>query len=303
MDSRVLVTGGNGFIGKQLLPLLQNESYEIHAISREVKNNYPDNIIWHQADLLNFDSISKLLSKVKPDKLIHLAWDVTPGKYLESESNFQGLNAGLNLFKEFIQNGGTRIVGAGTCYEYDIRYGYLQEDFTPRNPLTYYGLCKKHLFDITQAYCKKKNVEFAWGRIFYVFGPHEYESRFIPSMIRSYLQGVTAQVSHGYQIRDYLYVKDVARVFSSLCSSQYNGAVNIGSGQPVNLRYLVDIIREIIGDAFVVHYSEHFPSDDEIPLILADSKKIRDKLKWSPHYSLYDGLKETIDWWIDSYKK
>jgi nucleoside-diphosphate-sugar epimerase len=141
------------------------------------------------------------------------------------------------------------------------------------------------------------------GKIFYLFGPNEYQSRFIPSIIRSYLQGETAQVSHGNQIRDYLYVKDVARAFSSLCSSEFNGAINIGSGQPVNLRYMVDIIRNIIGDAFSVHYSDYSPFDDDFPIILADSKKIRENLKWCPNYSLYEGLKETIDWWMDSYKQ
>ena len=88
-----------------------------------------------------------------------------------------------------------------------------------------------------------------------------------------------------------------------MCSSDFSGVINIGSGIPVTLRQIVNNIEEIIGNDISVQFSDYSPSNDEIPMILADSRRLRDLLHWSPQYSLYDGLRETIDWWINSNSK
>ena len=94
------------------------------------------------------------------------------------------------------------------------------------------------------AFCQQVELSSAWGRIFFLYAPHEYPQRLVSSVIRSLLKGEVARCSHGNQIRDFLYVQDVADGFIALLDSQVNGAVNIASGSPIALK---EVIYQIAG--------------------------------------------------------
>ena len=134
---RVLLTGASGFIGRQAIPALIKRGYEVHCIGRSGKPDSianENNVIWHQGNLLQKNDISDLIHAISPTDLLHLAWDVTPGSYLESIYNFDWVVSSLHLLKEFAASGGTRAVCAGTCFEYDLRYRYCIENLTPIFP-------------------------------------------------------------------------------------------------------------------------------------------------------------------------
>jgi nucleoside-diphosphate-sugar epimerase len=297
---QVLLTGGTGFIGRHAIQPLVERGFDVHCIYRTTK---PDtvsdkkHVTWHQADLLNRTDVEKLSDSVTPTYLLHLAWDVTPGTYLESINNFNWLVSSLHLLHEFAESGGTKAVCAGTCIEYDVRYGYCIENLTPILPSTYYGSCKHQLQSIVEKYADKTGFDFAWGRIFQPYGPYEHPTRLVPSVIRSLLNGEKAQCTHGNQIRDFLHVADVADAFVALLDSDVNGIVNIGSGKPVSIKELVIQIAQLLGKEYDIQLGAIPARENEPPFIVADTSRLQKEVRWCQKYSLEEGIKDTISWW------
>ena len=297
---QVLLTGATGFIGRQaLLPLIAR-GFDVHCTYRTDKPEIisdEKNVTWHRTDLLNNNDIENLFESVSPAYLLHLAWDVTSGSYLESTNNFNWLVSSLHLLHEFAESGGRRAVCAGTCFEYDLRYGYCTENLTPTVPSTYYGSCKHQLQSIGEKYAEKAGFDFAWGRIFYPYGPYEYPTRLVPSVIKSLLNGEIAQCTHGNQVRDFLHVVDIADAFVTILNSHVNGVINIGSGKPVSIKELVLQIAKNLGKEEDIRLGALPARENEPPFIVGDTNRLKNEVQWCQKYSLEEGILDTILWW------
>lgn len=294
---RVLVTGGTGFVGRHVLPLLIQEGYEVHATTFEDNQIPLEGIDWHPADLLNLERTERLLSEVRPSHLLHLAWNVEHGKYWTSLENFKWVEASLSLMRVFADNKGKRAVFAGTCAEYDWGFKLLSEKTTPCVSKTPYSACKNALYSMLASFSDVSGTSFAWGRLFFLFGPHEHPARLVPSAVRSFLQDKDFECSEGRQIRDFLFVKDAAMAFVSLLDSAVTGAVNIGSGKGISIRDLVGTISQKIGKDNLVQYGARPTNAGEPPELVADITRLRNEVGWQPQYSLDQSLDLTVQWW------
>jgi len=297
---KVLLTGASGFIGRHGIQPLIDRGFEVYCVYRTVRPDIftdENHVTWHQTDLMNVKDIQNLFDSLSPTHLLHLAWDVTHGSYFESVNNFDWLVSGLHLLSEFAESGGTRAVCAGTCFEYDLRYGFCNENVTPTVPSTYYGSCKNQLQSIGEKYAAKRGFNFAWGRIFYPYGPFEYPSRLVPSVIQALLNGEKAPCTHGNQIRDFLHVADVADAFVTLLDSEVTGPINIGSGKPVSIKELVMQIARILGKEEDIQLGALPARENEPPFIVADTLHLQKEVKWCQKYSLEEGIMDTISWW------
>lgn len=294
---RVLLTGATGFIGRHCLPSLVARGYEVHAVSSKAQRENAPDVHWHQADLLDSTQIAELVTRVQPSHLLHLAWFAVPGKYWTSPENLRWVQASLDLLQAFASCGGQRVVSAGTCAEYDWEYGYCSEEVTPLAPSTLYGVCKHSLQIMLDAFAKQTGLSAAWGRIFFLYGPHEYPNRLVASVIRSLLQGEPARCSHGNQIRDFLYVQDTAEAFVALLESETTGPVNIASGRPITLKEVVFQIAEKLDRQGLVHLNAVPAPAGEPRLLVADVNRLTSEVGWSPKYDLRAGLESTIEWW------
>ena len=295
---RVLVTGANGFIGCNCLPLLLNREYEVHGIipKGEKKLDIPQ-VKWHVANLLDLSCIPSLLEEVKASHLLHFAWTTTPGVYWTSVENIAWLQSSLKLLWAFKSHGGQRILMAGSCAEYDWRFGYCSEHVTPLQPGSLYGICKESLYRILMSYAEQEGLSAAWGRIFFLYGPHEHPSRLVPNVINALLEGKPAACTHGKQIRDYLFVKDVASAFVALLDSDVSGALNIASGNPIALKEIIYGIGNKLMRPELIRLDALPVPDSEPSLLVADVQRLSQELDWHPSYTLGQGLDETIKWW------
>ena len=294
---RILLTGATGFIGKYCLHLLSAaENFEIHAVSSNKQQKNGLGVHWHKADLLNYGQVSELMSKVKPSHLLHLAWYTVPGKYWNSTENIRWVQASLALLHAFLLYGGQRVVMSGTCAEYDWEYGYCSENITPLMPATLYGICKHSLQMMLDAFSKQTGISSSWGRIFFLYGPHEYPQKLVSSVVRSLLRGKPARCTHGNQIRDYLYVQDVAEAFVALLNSKVQGPVNIASGCPITLKDIILKIAKKTNQQNLVELGAVPTSANEPHLLIADVKRLSDEVGWKPGCDLDYGLERTIEY-------
>ena len=268
---KVLLTGATGFIGSHVARALTG--HEVVTLDRP------------QHDLLapDFRPPSSVF-----DVCIHLAWYVEPGKYLESPLNEQWVDASLHLARTIRCR---RFVGAGTCFEYLPSNAPLHE-FSPTGPRTFYAQSKLKLFEALQ----RLDLEVAWLRFFYQYGPGEDARRLMPHVINSLLRNEPCKLTPGEQVRDFLHVEDVAGAVCAVAKSQLTGAVNIGSGQPVTVREIAQSIGEIIGKSELVQLGARPYAPGDPMYIVADNTKLR-STGWLPKFSLADGLQQTIEWW------
>ena len=297
MSKRVVLTGASGFIGSHCLEPLQSLGYEVHAVS---SRDRPEStgVTWHRCDLLDRAAGAALIARVKPTHLLHLAWYVVPGKLISSPENFAWVQASFDLIRAFAEHGGTRLVVAGSGYEYDWNYGYCSERLTPTVPNTVYGSCKQALNLLVQALLAgQSGLSAAWGRVFFLYGPREHPDRLVSSVIRSLHAAQPARCSHGRQIRDYMHVQDVADGLVALLESRVEGAVNVSSGQASTLRDIVLSIGRLIDRPDLIQLGAIPARANDTPLVVGENSRLIGEVGWTQRFELEQGLQHTIDWW------
>jgi len=293
---KVLVTGGTGFIGQYCLRQLHEKGYEVHAVS-SVSRASTFAVQWHQASLLDISQTRALVRSIKPSHLLHLAWYTKHGKYWNARENLNWVQASLALIQEFTELGGERLACAGTCAEYDWGNGICLEGQTPLAPATPYGTYKHALELMLRSWSKQTGLSSVWGRVFSLYGPGEHPQRLVPAVIRALLKGDTATCANPSLIRDYLHAADVASAFVALLESRLEGAVNIGSGDAVTLRDVVEKIAEKLDGCELLHLgAAQAPSKSEPELLLPDITRLV-STGWKKKLDLDMGLNDTIAWW------
>lgn len=249
MKKAILITGGNGFVGRHVLAALGMSSSPIRLVGRNFNvdqyGSLPVETIY-TPDLFaeELSWWSDVCADV--DTVIHIAWYAEPGEYLQSPRNLDCLIGTLRMAKGAAKAGVRRFVGIGTCFEYDVSYGSLSVE-TCLRPLTPYAAAKAACWMALSQWLHSQGVEFAWCRLFYLYGDGENSKRLVP-YIRSQLSaGEFAELTSGTQVRDYLDVQEAAKMIVEVAFGKRQGAVNICSGVPITIRQLAEGIADEYG--------------------------------------------------------
>ncbi len=287
----VFVTGATGLIGKELWGPLTAAGFEVYALAIEDHLPPVPHIHWLKGNLFDPACIAKLIAQIKPQYLLNMAW-ATTGDYQTSNVNFDFLCAGIQLLKIFAANGGKRIVFAGTCLEYAPQVHPIKET-DPITPLVPYALCKQLLYQATQSFCAQNKLSFACGRIFYVYGRGEAETRLTASIIRSLRGGKLVTINHAQLVKDYMYTKDIAGAFTALLQSDVEGAVNICTGVGISLRQYTSAIAKLLHREDLLDLKE-LPTTQP-PQIIGDNTRLINQVGFTPKYTLQQALKEITE--------
>lgn len=293
--SRVLITGATGFIGRQCIKLLNQLNVEIHAVtSQDIIDN---DITFHKVNLLDTSKIYNLFKDTKPDYLLHLAWVTDHTKYWSDISNLDWVQSSIEMIKMFKKFNGKKIVVAGTCAEYDWNYGLCTELLTPLKPFSFYGVCKKSLYDILVKFSDEYELDYSWARIFFVYGPFENKNKLIPYIINSLLDNKKAYCANPYQVRDFIHIEDAASILVKLLFSEYRGPINVGSGESVSIEEIARYIGLTLNKTDLIEINDQKPRKIEYPFVIANNNLLKEKLDFDFTYNMNQGINQTIEWW------
>lgn len=287
---RIVLTGATGFVGAHAIPALQARGFEIHALGRRAPVG---EVAHHPVDLLDAASVRDVLGSVRASHLLHLAWYAEPGLYWRSAVNLDWVAASLALVRAFREAGGVRAVAAGTCAEYAWGPERLREG-APCAPATLYGAAKDGTRRILEAYAGETGLSFAWGRLFFLYGPGEKPGRLVGDAIRALVGGARFGTSPGHQRRDFSHVSDAAGAFAALVDSGVAGPVNVGSGAAVPVRAILERIGCLTGRPDLIDFGARQLADKEPACIEADVSRLRGEVGFQPRFDLDAGLRATL---------
>ncbi|HTW43298.1 MAG TPA: NAD(P)-dependent oxidoreductase [Solirubrobacteraceae bacterium] len=295
----MIVSGAGGFVGLPVLARLARADTDVHALCTRDPPPALAGVRWHRVDLADGAAVERLMGELAPERLVHLAWCTEHGRFWHAPENVSWVERSLCLLRAFVRHGGRRLVMLGTCAEYDWRTaaGPLVESSSPLAPTTLYGIAKDALRRLAGAYAEQQGVEFAWGRLFLLYGPREAPGRLVPSVVRSLLAGQPVATGGSERVRDLMHVDDVAGAVVALLDSPVVGAVNIASGVGVTVGELLDRIVAITGRGELVRRGALPDRPGEPPLLVADVARLREEVGYRPRVPLSDGLASAVSWW------
>jgi dTDP-6-deoxy-L-talose 4-dehydrogenase (NAD+) len=247
----ILLTGATGFVGQQVLRELAARNFLVRVVVRKGKQDKLGQSTAIERVIATSDMWSENVAWwceacCGVDIVIHVAWYAEPGQYLHSSINRNCLEGTLRLAQGAIAARVQRFVGVGTCFEYDLNAGRLSVA-TSLRPTTPYAEAKAEAFNALSQLLPRQGIEFAWCRLFYLYGEGEDERRLVPFLRAKLEAGEPVELTGGQQIRDYLDVRDAGRMIVDVALGTLLGPINICSGVPITIRQLAEQIADEYG--------------------------------------------------------
>lgn len=282
---RIAVTGAAGFIGQRVVARLAEARASVVAVDRLPEPvGLPDGVQYRCADL------SADVDAIPPaDVLVHLAWDMN-----RDDSGAQAKS--VEDFRRLLEQGNWRgVVGLGSAEEYGELEGRLSEDMVPGLKLSAYGQAKHEAGLVLEAWSRGAGRKAAWLRPFVVYGPEQGGTMAIPYALRCAKDRIAADFSEGHQFRDFVHLDDVAdgivRAALGLADVKLAFAVcNLGRGEPVRLRDVLERIAEQTGSQERFHYGTRPMRPDEPKTQYADITAAAALLGWRAQISWEQGI-------------
>ena len=287
---KIAISGASGFIGANLADYFSKNN-EVTLLTRNIKSW---RLLDKEATFLDITDREKVLNTIKrinPDIMIHCA--VYGGYHFETDTkniiktNITGTINLLDACKNV-----NLFINTGSSSEYGIKYHSMKEADSVE-PNTDYAMSKALITNMLRAK-DKKYPKAVTMRLFSAYGYYEEKHRLIPYLLRSIITGEKATLSNKNNVRDFVFVEDVARAYE-LTVQKHNkietgDIFNVGSGQQTKI---ADLVRILKAD---VKWNSRIRAKESDRAWKADISKIKKTFGWEPKNSLKEGLKKTAIW-------
>jgi len=294
---RILVTGGAGFIGSNVVDALVKDGHEVTVLdnlSTGKEENINPEVKFYNIDLLDLESLEFVFRELKPDVVNHHAAQIDVRKSVEdpafdAETNIIG---SINLFERSINYGVRRIIFSSTG---GALYGEPEElpasEDTPIEPLSPYGVAKYCAENYLNYFKRLYSIERVILRYANVYGPRQDplgEAGVVAIFAGKILKGEKPVVyGDGNQTRDYVFVEDVVKA-NVLALEGKEGIYNIGTGRETSVNELIEIFSKVLGHEIKSEYVP--PRIGEVHRISLDGEKAKKELSFVQKYSLEEGI-------------
>ncbi len=295
----LLVLGGTGFIGRQIVKQTANKKWSVTcvALSLPKKKNRVNKVKYYKVDLKSYNSVKKKLNKPY-NYIINLAGYINHSN-LSSDYNKiirEHFLAVKNIVRVVPKKSLKKFLQIGSSVEYGLAKAP-QNEKTKLRPITTYALAKTKTTNYLKKIYKKEKYPFVIARLFLTYGPGQKNDRFIPQIITGCLKNQKFPTTSGEQVRDFCYISDtVSAILLLLTNKKIVGDIfNVASGVPVKIKTVINLINKIIGKG-KPEFNKRKLHDGENEKLYADIKKIKNQLNWRPKVTLVNGLKKTISY-------
>ena len=318
---KIIVTGGSGFIGSNLVNYLINKKYFVINIDKLTysSNKYDKNSLskknykFLKIDINNKKKIKSVLNKYKPDCIFNLAAETHVDRSIDSPhqfiySNILGVFNILEVIKEYNKNNKKiKLIHISTDEVYgDIKSKKSDEKF-PYNPSSPYSASKASADHLIRSYIRTYNLPAIISNCCNNYGPFQFPEKLIPKIISNILSNKPLPVyAKGQNSREWIYVNDHCDALYKIYKRGKIGeSYNVGSNDNLKNVNIVKIILTIfkkkgfkIGKKVKIKFVKDRPGHDFRYSL--NSKKIHRKLKWKTRTSLKKGLSLTVDWYLNN---
>ena len=310
-DKKILITGATGFVGANLLRKLIDSKNDIHIIIRSTSNLWRindiiDKVNTHVCDLTNRESVEKLVLKIKPQIIYHLA--VYGGYQFQEESlkiintNFIGT---VNLLDACTDIGFDCFINTGSSSEYGTKDKPMSENDL-LEPINDYGIAKAAATLYCQAIGRREKLPIFTLRLFSPYGYYEGPTRLISYLIISCLKNKELKIFTPEAVRDFIFIEDLIKTYFMIVENKEGvlpgDIFNIGSGEQYTVKEIFEIIKKLTKYTKKPQWGKMENDNREIKNLkiwIANISKSKKFLNWSPEYSIENGLEETIKWYRD----
>lgn len=289
---KILITGGTGFLGYNILKKLINFNLDLYSLStkKPKKEKKIKGVKYIICDLRNKNNLYK---KINFDfrYVINLGGYVDHKKKIKTlQSHFHGCK---NLVDFFKNKNLLNFIQIGSSLEYGLSKTPNKEDSycAPRGN---YGLSKLKASEYITKVAKINNLPFTILRLYQIYGPYQSINRLVPITVDACLKDKNFPCSKGDQNRDFLYVEDfVDLIIKILKTKASNEIYNVGSGKPIKIKNVIKIIKSGIGLG-TPEFGRIKMRKDEIMNSYPCIDKVKNKFNWAPKTSFARGIKKTI---------
>jgi UDP-glucose 4-epimerase len=301
MNIRILVLGGNGFIGSHLVEALVAGGARVRVLAKSGCQQIQPlhGVDYQYADFADSASVAEALVDV--DIVVHLISTTVPSTAnLDPVADIHGnLLSTVRLLQQMRDMGINRLVflsSGGTVYG-NTKYVPIPEHHE-RNPLSSYGIVKVAIENYIEMFGNQYGLRSLVLRVSNPYGPrqgHLGVQGVIPTFFQRIIAGDEIRIwGDGSNVRDYLYISDLVSFIVQSIKKDLAGVYNVGSGQGASLREVLSLIEDIAGVTAKIQYLP--PRGFDVKKVVLDITKARQALNWEPEVSLRDGCERYWKW-------